>query len=96
MSGATTASGSGTGSGSAFNIGLTTVTITAGNSCSQYTICSFTVTVNAPLINVQGNSTTIVDGKQYSISSTLPILTLYIPQAVVHVPLQFRIPEIRR
>ncbi|MBK9401485.1 MAG: choice-of-anchor D domain-containing protein [Bacteroidetes bacterium] len=62
LSGATTASGSGTGSGSAFNIGLTTVTITAGNSCSQYTICSFTVTVNAPLINVQGNSTTIVDG----------------------------------
>ncbi|MBK8601102.1 MAG: VCBS repeat-containing protein [Flavobacterium sp.] len=63
FTGATTASGSGTGSGSSFNIGVTTVTITATNNCAQdAAICSFTVTVNAPVINVQGNSTNIIDG----------------------------------
>ncbi len=44
FSGATTASGNGTGSGSSFNIGQTTVTITALGICGTAT-CSFVVTV---------------------------------------------------
>jgi large repetitive protein len=44
FSGATTDSGAGTGSGSIFNQGITTVIITATNSCGTKT-CSFTVTV---------------------------------------------------
>ena len=44
FAGATTGSGSGTGSGSTFNVGETTVTITATNLCGNPT-CSFTVSV---------------------------------------------------
>ncbi|MBA3899945.1 MAG: HYR domain-containing protein, partial [Bacteroidetes bacterium] len=44
-SGATTGSGNGTGSGNVFNVGITTVTINASNSCGTQT-CSFNVTVN--------------------------------------------------
>ena len=45
FSGASSGSGSGNGSGSFFTVGLTTVTITATNSCGSAT-CSFTVRVN--------------------------------------------------
>jgi HYR domain/Secretion system C-terminal sorting domain/Dockerin type I domain len=44
FSGATTGSGSGTGSGSVFNVGVTTVKVTATNTCGTDN-CSFTVTV---------------------------------------------------
>lgn len=44
LSGATQASGSGTGSGLTFNKGLTTVTLTAANSCGVAT-CAFSVSV---------------------------------------------------
>ena len=57
FSGATTGSGSGDGSGSAFNTGVTNVTITATNSCTNAT-CSFTVSVQdvtAPVINCAAN-----------------------------------------
>ena len=52
FTGATTGSGSGNGSGSFFNVGLTTVTITASNACGTSN-CSFTITVNdtqAPVV----------------------------------------------
>jgi hypothetical protein len=45
FSGATTGSGSGSGSGSAFNVGATTVTLTATNACGNSS-CTFTITVN--------------------------------------------------
>ncbi|MBK9453151.1 MAG: choice-of-anchor D domain-containing protein [Bacteroidetes bacterium] len=45
FTGATTASGAGTGSGSVFNLGTTTVTLTASNVCGSST-CTFTVVVN--------------------------------------------------
>ena len=45
LTGATTGTGSGNGSGTLFNIGTTTVNITANNSCGSAN-CSFTVTVN--------------------------------------------------
>lgn len=44
FSGATTGSGSGNGSGSTFNVGVTTVQLTATNACGTVN-CSFTVTV---------------------------------------------------
>ncbi|RTL55892.1 MAG: hypothetical protein EKK37_18075, partial [Sphingobacteriales bacterium] len=76
FSGATTGSGSGTGSGSTFNKGVTTVTITAANSCSPAAICSFTVTVNdnqAPVIgtcaftrNITGCNTSAITGPVFS------------------------------
>ena len=61
FTGATTGSGSGTGSGSTFNLGVTTVTITAHNICSPDATCSFTITVNddeAPVVTcpVTGNA----------------------------------------
>ncbi|MBK9488284.1 MAG: choice-of-anchor D domain-containing protein [Haliscomenobacter sp.] len=68
FSGATTASSSGTGSGLPFNIGITNVVITAVNACGS-TTCSFTVTVKAPEINVQGNGINIVDGDNTPVSS---------------------------
>ncbi|MBL7795017.1 MAG: choice-of-anchor D domain-containing protein, partial [Saprospiraceae bacterium] len=43
--GATSGSGSGTGSGAAFNVGATTVTLTATNSCGTSS-CTFVVTAN--------------------------------------------------
>jgi hypothetical protein len=52
FSGATTGSGSGTGNGSSFNTGITTVTLTATNTCGTSS-CSFTVRVidnQAPII----------------------------------------------
>jgi hypothetical protein len=45
FTGATTASGSGNGSGSFFNVGETTVTLTATNSCGTVN-CSFTVKID--------------------------------------------------
>ncbi|MBK9337259.1 MAG: HYR domain-containing protein [Lewinellaceae bacterium] len=45
FSGATSGSGNGTGSSSTFNVGMTTVVLTATNSCGT-TSCSFVVTVN--------------------------------------------------
>ena len=57
FSGATTGSGAGTGSGATFNKGVTTVTITATNSCGSAT-CTFTVNVvdaQPPVINCPGN-----------------------------------------
>src|SRR5262252_2110221 len=60
FSGATTASGGGTGSGSTFNEGVTTVTITADNSCSPDATCQFTVTVEDnenPSITCPSNAT---------------------------------------
>ncbi len=45
FSGATSGSGNGTGSGSTFNKGVTSVVVTATNTCGT-TTCSFTVTVN--------------------------------------------------
>ncbi|MEQ1746989.1 MAG: BspA family leucine-rich repeat surface protein [Saprospiraceae bacterium] len=59
--GATTGSGSGTGSGQTFNLGTTTVSLTATNSCGTSS-CSFSVVVQTPEINVQGNGTDIVVG----------------------------------
>jgi len=59
FSGATTGSGSGTGSGATFNKGVTTVTLTATNSCGTAN-CSFTVTVNdvtPPVITCAANVT---------------------------------------
>jgi hypothetical protein len=44
LSGATTGSGSGNGSGLVFNKGVTTVVVTAINTCGQAT-CTFTVTI---------------------------------------------------
>ena len=46
FSGATTGSGPGTGSGSFFNVGTTTVTITATNGCPPDAVCTFQVIVN--------------------------------------------------
>ncbi len=57
FSGATTGSGSGNGSGSTFNKGITTVTLTATNTCGAPT-CSFTVTVldnQVPVISCPAN-----------------------------------------
>ncbi|MFN8344324.1 MAG: choice-of-anchor D domain-containing protein [Spirosomataceae bacterium] len=67
LSGATTGSGStiadGSGSGVIhFNIGTTTVTLTGTDGTNSATGCSFTVTVNAPEINVTGNTISIEDG----------------------------------
>ena len=45
FTGATVASGAGSGSGSVFNVGITTVTLTATNACGSVN-CSFTVTIN--------------------------------------------------
>ena len=45
FSGATAGSGTGTGSGAAFNNGITTVTLTAANSCGTPN-CSFTITIS--------------------------------------------------
>ncbi|MEQ1747548.1 MAG: choice-of-anchor D domain-containing protein, partial [Saprospiraceae bacterium] len=61
FSGATTGNGSGTGSGSTFNLGTTTVVLTATNSCGTSS-CSFSVVVQTGEINVQGNATDIADG----------------------------------
>lgn len=44
--GATGGSGSGTGSGSVFNVGVTTVTLTASNSCEPDAVWIFSITVN--------------------------------------------------
>ncbi len=67
--GATEASGSGTGSGSAFNIGLTYVNVIATVGCGYDAVCSFTVEVRAPEVNLLGNGMDISDGQ------TIPTLT---------------------
>ncbi len=64
FTGTTIGSGNGTGSGSFFNVGETTVTVTATNNCGT-DIESFTVTVNdaqAPVLTVPDNITVNNDG----------------------------------
>ena len=86
--GATTGSGSGTGSGSAFNVGTTTVRITATNSCGSFD-CVFDVVVtdNIPPViscpadiaeNAADNACTreiIVPDPVYSDNCTVTVLT---------------------
>jgi hypothetical protein len=63
MSGATTGSGSGNGSGIVFNKGVTTVVVTAINTCGQAT-CTFTVTIadtELPTIACAANQTQTAD-----------------------------------
>ena len=58
FTGATSGSGNGTGSGADFNKGISTVTITATNTCGAPT-CVFTITVNdatKPSITCPGNT----------------------------------------
>ena len=74
FSGATTGSGAGTGSGALFNVGVTTVTITATNSCTAKS-CSFTVTVidaQLPVITTQPVTKTFCEGSSaiYSVTAT--------------------------
>lgn len=52
----------GLASGATFPIGTTTNTFSITDNAGLTTTCSFTVTVQAPEINVQGNSNNIVDG----------------------------------
>jgi len=59
--GATSGSGSGTGSGQSFNLGTTTISLSATSSCGTSS-CFLSVTVQAAEINVQGNGTDILDG----------------------------------
>ena len=64
FSGATTGSGSGTGSGAFFNVGTTTVSITATNGCPPDAVCSFQVTVDdteSPSITCPPTQTLILD-----------------------------------
>ena len=63
FSGSTVGSGSGTGSGSTFNKGITSVVVTATNTCGT-TTCSFQITVNdieAPVITCSSNVTVMAD-----------------------------------
>ncbi len=75
--GATTGSGSGTGSGSTFNRGVTTVVLTATNSCGS-TNCIFTVTVNdvtEPTITCPANITVGNTTGQCAATVTFPNAT---------------------
>jgi hypothetical protein len=75
FSGATTGSGSGTGSGATFNKGITTVTLTATNSCGSST-CSFTITVTdaiAPVLTCPATVNLNVDTAVGSCASTATI-----------------------
>ncbi len=70
FSGATTGAGSGTGSGSVFNIGATTVTVTATNICATVS-CMFTITVldgQLPVINTQPANRTVCAGQNATFS----------------------------
>ena len=61
FSGATGGSGSGDGSDAVFNVGVTSVTVTASNSCGN-AVCTFTVTVTdniAPTISGVGANSVI-------------------------------------
>lgn len=49
-------------SGSSFPIGTTPVQVTATDASGNTTTCSFSVIVNAPEINVTGNSNNIING----------------------------------
>ena len=70
FSGATTGSGTGNGSGSVFNMGITTVTLTASNGCGSNAVSSFPVEVLAPVIEVLGNNVILMDGQlSYSINN---------------------------
>src|SRR5690606_4610644 len=63
MTGATEGSGDGTSSGVTFNLGVTTVTVTATNSCGS-DVCQFTVTVldeSDPDITCTGNQAVVAD-----------------------------------
>jgi hypothetical protein len=69
FTGATTGSGSGTGSGSVFNKGVTTVKISAGNTCGTVTR-TFTVTVadaTAPVITAVPDQSACAGAASYSI-----------------------------
>jgi len=68
LTGATTGTGSGTGSGLAFNVGATTVTVTATNACGT-DVCTFTVTVvdaQDPTITCPSNINRNTDPNQCS------------------------------
>lgn len=72
LSGATTGSGNGTGSGLVFNLGITTVTVTATNPCGTVS-CSFTITVNdsqIPAISSQPASQTTCAGNNVTFAVT--------------------------
>ena len=72
--GATTGSGSGTGSGQTFNLGTTTVNLTATNSCGNSN-CSFTVTVidnQNPSITCPGDISKSTDANQCTAVVTYP------------------------
>ena len=67
LSGATTKTISGVADGAgsgaiSFNVGTTTVTLTGTDGTNSAVGCTFTVTVNAPEINVKGKGQDIVDG----------------------------------
>lgn len=49
-------------SGSAFPIGTSTVNVLATDASGNTATCSFTVTINAPEINIKGNGNSIADG----------------------------------
>jgi PKD-like domain/Secretion system C-terminal sorting domain/Pregnancy-associated plasma protein-A/CARDB len=70
--GATVASGSGTGSGLTFNLGVTTVNLTATNACGAAS-CSFTVTVTdsqLPVVSQQPANRTVCSGSNATFSVT--------------------------
>lgn len=70
--GATVASGSGTGSGLTFNLGVTTVNLTATNACGAAS-CSFTVTVTdsqLPVVTQQPANRTVCAGSNATFSVT--------------------------
>ena len=72
LTGATTGSGAGSGSGSIFNVGVTTVTITATNICDVVS-CSFTVTVTdsqLPTVTDQPDDATVCVGSNAVFSVT--------------------------
>jgi hypothetical protein len=78
FAGATSGSGSGTGSGSIFNKGITTVTVTATNSCGSVS-STFTVTVedheNPAIVNLPANITKTSDAGVCGAVVTWPAVT---------------------
>ncbi|MEQ1675187.1 MAG: PKD-like domain-containing protein [Chitinophagaceae bacterium] len=83
FTGATTGSGSGTGSGSTFNVGVTTVTITATNICGTV-VCSFTITVTdsqLPVVTVPPANRTVCAGSNATFSVTATNVLSYQWQA---------------
>ena len=72
FSGATIGSGAGTGSGALFNVGVTTVTVIATNTCGVKT-CTFTITVNdaqPPAVTTQPVTKTFCEGTSATFTVT--------------------------